>query len=426
MWSSVSTMSEIVRPLLGLSLVVLLGTIVDRVFRLLPARSIARWPMRGVVGLSVLYLASALPTYGLALGLLAAWFRSRRAAPALPVTRPRPLDRRDTTLGFVTVAIVVALVVLRPPVPIYWDEFVWMAKARIESNHPFGLVDEVLRANTSAIPLGYPPLEPLSVAALSGWDARTTSLGFGAELLEILVASAFALLAIERTPRKNRPVLAFGAALLCAPLVFIHLRSSYVDLETGLLAGVLLLLLEGRRVVPAVVVSIVLVGLKDEGTVHVAAITSATFAVALVRRRWRGALRSVIVAASGLVPFVLWHVKLRTAGIVRTDHALGNLAFERLPNLARWTFLHMMELLAWGPLWGMVLGLFVAIAIRPRAIPRTARLRALVLVSQIVVFALGLLSTSDRVMEFAHNGTLLGRLLVELTPVATLTITAAL
>lgn len=431
-------MSLVGRPLVGLLAILLAGSSIDVVFRLLPRRLLARWPLRAVFGLGALYVVAALPWFGVGLALVAAVFRflahrshlrATSEAPLSSVASPRsrsPLvDRAAISLGAAIVGAITLLVAWRTWVPLYWDEFVWLAKARIESDRPFGLVGEVLHANTSAIPVGYPPLEPLSVAALSGWSSDRATLVAGTVLLQIVIASSFVLLAVDRTRPDERRSLALGMALGTAPLVLLHLRSAYVDLETGLLAGTLLLLLELGLGRAASVVAIVLVGMKDEGTVHLVAVTSAVFFSSLLRRKPSSARSAFAAAVTGLVPFALWHEKLARAGIVRTDHALGGLAYTRLPALVRMAFAHAVEVLSWGPLWAVVAGMVVAAALRPRAFGRSAQLRLFVIVAQVVVFVFGLLATNGRVMEFAQGGTLIGRLLVELAPVAMLAVTAA-
>lgn len=432
-------MSLVGRPLVGLLAILLAGSSIDVVFRLLPRRLLARWPLRAVFGLAALYVAAALPWFGVGLALVGAVLRvhaHRRAGPQVHLPGPPRtgapsgaraprIDRGAVRLAAAIVAAIAVVVSWRTWLPLYWDEFVWLAKARIEADHPFGLVGEVLHANTSAIPVGYPPLEPLSVAALAGWSSDRTTLVAGTVLLQIVIASSFVLLAVDRTRPDERRSLALGMALGTAPLVLLHLRSAYVDLETGLLAGTLLLLLELGLGQAAALVAIVLVGMKDEGTVHLVAVTSAVVFLSLLRRKPSSARNAFAAAVTGLVPFALWHERLARAGIVRTDHALGGLAYGRLPTLGRMAFAHAIELLSWGPLWAVVVGMIVAAALRPRAFGRSAQLRLFVVVAQVVVFAFGLLATNGRVMEFAQGGTLVGRLLVELAPVVMLAVTAA-
>lgn len=417
MRDAVSTLG---RPVLGLLLVLALGSLADVAFGFLPRRLASRWPLRGLFGLAVLYLAMAEPPLLMVLTVIGFATRLRRRS-----TVQQRVLRGDVLTGVAIAVSMVVVVALRARTPFYWDEFVWMAKARLEADHPFSLVDEVLRGSSTAIPYGYPTLEPLSMAALSGWDGRMPALMTGSAFLQLLIAMSFALLALDRLRGRSRRSLAVALALSCSPLVLIHLRSAYVDLETGLLAATVLVLLELRLLRAAAAIAVVLVGMKDEGAIHLLAVTFATFVLALGARERRAMWRSAVVGLVGAAVFGYWHLRLRVAGVVRTDHMLSGLAFRRLPELIAVGSSHLLDVLAWGPLFAVTGGLMLAVLGRPRRYGRQARQRLMVLASQVGFLSFGLMATSDRVMEFARQGTLLGRLLVELTPVALLAIAGA-
>ena len=131
-----------------------------------------------------------------------------------------------------------AIVLARPWMPTQWDEFVWLGKARFESLGFGAGVQAALDPAQHVIPAGYPPLWPSIVGWLSlGHDSITTHV-LAASLLLLLCAAT----ALEAIPRE-RPVVLAIAVLAAAPLVWVHARSTYVDLPVGLLGVALVSLL---------------------------------------------------------------------------------------------------------------------------------------------------------------------------------------
>jgi len=428
-------MFELLRPLLGVSVLVAAGIVLERVL-VLDLPSFSRWPFRVLTGLVALHLYRMSPAL-LAVVTLVGWqTRPRRSAasgrsgdsPEEEAIRPR--EAIDVPAVIVVVAL--AVVILgRLPVTLYWDELVWLAKARIESTTPGSLVPEVLRPGSAIIPPGYPVFEPLAVSALSGWATSTGGLVVGAELLTLLCAAVFALLALERTRSAPRERFELGIAAVMAltPLVLVHLRSAYVDLEIGLLAGSLLLLLETGRPRMAALVALAMVGMKDEGAAHVLAITAAA---ALPRWRAGGGWRSrdvlgmAAAAAIGLSSLGAWKFLLARHEVVDADHAFGRLVLSRAP-LVLWTALvQASDILAWGPLWAATAGLAIVALFAPARVGPDTRVRLSVLGLQAVALLGALLVGPERVIDFLRAGTLLPRVLVQLAPTAMLALAAGL
>jgi hypothetical protein len=301
-----------------------------------------------------------------------------------------------------------ALVVLaRPWVPTGWDEFVWLGKARFEAQGFGAGVSAALDPSLHVIPMGYPPLWPAAVGWLAlGQDSLDAHV-LAASLLVLLTAAS----AVEAwTTHLRRPDLVTAAALL-TPLVWVHLRSTYVDLPVGLL-GVALLGQLLRRGPVAVPMAVALVAFKDEGLAQVLA---ATLAVALVSRRdWRVALPGAV----GLVTVITWRVLASRHGVEDADHALGAPYWPWVPTLIKLFALHAADVFSWGLFW--VVALACASRLAPTNEPgRTARW--LVLFN--LLFAAGaLLAGPERVRVFAENGTLINRLLMQAWPGAWLII----
>jgi hypothetical protein len=412
---------EAFRSIVALGVAVALGTLLDVGLRFAP-RSSARWPIRVLSALVVLYLVHVLPVV-LALVVVAGLL----TRPAAPQRVLFVAPRSDRALAWLGVAVLAVLTVLRSPTTLYWDEMVWLAKARIEATAPGALTAEALRIGTSTVPPGYPLFEPLAVSGLAGYGTSTTSLVFGAELLTIVAGAALVLTVLQGRAyfRVRRDVLAAALAGAC-PLVLVHLRSAYVDLELGMLAATLLLLLEARETRAAVVVGTALVAMKDEGIAHLLAVCAATLVIAAVRGRKRDALHAIAVAGVGAGCFAAWRARLAGSRVVDADHALGLPSLSRLPDVLHIAFVQASDVLAWGCLWAAVAGLAVAAVVRPSVVDRRTRARLLSLGAQAALLLGAILCSPERVMEFVHAGTLLPRLLVQLAPSAVLALAASL
>jgi hypothetical protein len=213
-----------------------------------------------------------------------------------------------------------------------------------------------------------------------------------------------------------------GLVLLASPLVLVHLRSSYVDLPLGLLVGAFAVLLRRPRAgVACAVVAVAAAALKDEGMVHVAAMTLVGAGSGLAGSR-DGALvrRSIACGLCAAAAMAAWHVRLHMSGIANADHAISLPDWHRVRPLAGAALEHLFEFRSWGALGVLGVGGMVAVAIQPRSAPRDAVWCAMLLSADALVLFVALLATPGRVMEFAMEGTLLNRLAMQLAPLAAL------
>ena len=295
--------------------------------------------------------------------------------------------------------------------PTEWDEFVWLGKARFESLGFGAGVQGALDPAQHVIPAGYPPLWPAAVGWLSlGHDAISTHV-LAASLLVLLCAAT-----VLETFSSTRPLL-LALTVFAAPLVWVHFRSTYVDLPVGLLGvAVLGLLLKNpeRPPVLAAVLAMVLVGFKDEGLAQVLAATGAAL---LVHRRWRLALPAILA----LVTIGTWRWLVYSHGIRLFDHALGVPQWDWIPRLVQLLAMHGSDLFSWGVFWAVTL----AVMLMPSKNPTTRALRAMLLLL-FVFTAAALLAGPERVRVFAENGTLINRLLLQFWPCAALLVITGL
>jgi hypothetical protein len=404
---------------------ILVALPIDQHFRLLPQRSLVRWPLLALQTFVGCYLFLATPMLA---AIAAAWLVAlawRRRRTSLANEAPSSAPRR--ALAATSLAFLLAMLIDRASTPYFWDAFVWLAKARYATGGLEELIKEALHTTLPPfIPSGYPLLEPLIVALLSGLSPSPASVVAGAVGLEILTTLLF-LCAIADdegiAPRARATRLATVAVLLLSsPLVLVHLRSSYVDLPLGLLVGAFaVLLLRPGGGVAAAVVAVATAALKDEGMVHVVSITLVAVAYGWSQRRDDALVRRAItsgISAAGVM--AAWHLRLSTSGIVNADHALSLLHWDRAPALARAVLEHSLEIDSWGALAVLAVGGTIAVATNPRSAPRDAAWFATLLLVDAVVLFVALLATPERVMEFAMNGTLLNRLAVQLAPLTAL------
>lgn len=304
------------------------------------------------------------------------------------------------------VALLGIVVLARPWVPTWWDEFVWLGKARFESLGFGAGVQAALDPAQHVIPAGYPPLWSSSVGWLSlGHDALSTHVLAASLLLLLCAATALENVIVER------PRLVAMIVLAAAPLVWAHARSTYVDLPLGLLGLAfvgLLLRAEGRPPLLTAVLAICLTGFKDEGLAQVLA---ATFAVLLVQgvRKWRLALPALLA----LLTMITWRWLVHSHGIPLFDHALGVPQWDWIPRLVQLLALHATDIFSWGVFWAVTLG----VVLMPSNDPAVRTLRAML--GLLLLFtAAALLMGPERVRVFAENGTLLNRLLLQFWPSA--------
>jgi hypothetical protein len=432
-------MMPLVPLLQGLALAAVLGALGYGALRLVPAR--ASWPLVAALSLGIgIALGHALAlsplTALLLLALLVLMRHTARGAPEPPPANSLSDDRR--ALGLLLVAAGL-FIWARPAVPLYWDELVWLEKARLEAAGFGELRRAALDPSSGVIPPGYPILWPLVTGWLGGFQRDAASLLAGSGLLRIACLALFAALTASpssaSSPSTARPqhaghrlgwVLLFGT-----PLVAVHLRTAYVDLPVGLLAATvavgLVRTLEEPELVPllgALTAAAWVVGAKDEGMAHVALLSGLLGAVALRRRDWRALGRCLLVLAAGGLPFVTWRLLIAAAHVVDSDHALGAPVLSALGPLLVEYLRNMADLRSWGILWPVTIA-FVAVAAwrRQRAAggPRPLEgldLLGLCLVADLLLGLAGLLCGPERVRIFATNGTLVNRMLVQLAPLA--------
>jgi hypothetical protein len=418
------------RPILCATGAMVVALPIDHRFRLLPRESVVRWPLLALSTLFGAYLAFATPTLAAAAaaGLVALALRRRRTSSDAEPPRSRaPL----AALGLTTFAFLAASLVDRASTPCFWDAFVWLAKARYAAGGLGGLIQGGLHTTLPPfVPSGYPLLEPLSVALLAGFSPRPEAVVAGAIGLEILTILLFvcAIADDERLspPARAKRLATVALLLLASPLVLVHLRSAYVDLPLRLLVGAFAVLLRRRHSgVACGVIAVAAAALKDEGMVHIAAMTLVGASFGLARDR-DGALvrRSIACGLSAAAVTAAWHLRLQMSGVANVDHALSLPDWHRLRPLAGSTVEHLLEFRSWGALGVLGVGGTLAAVIKPRSVPRDAVWFAMLLLADALVLFVALLATPGRVMEFATEGTLLNRLAMQLAPLATLLIAA--
>lgn len=382
--------------LLGLALVHLAGSAIVTLVVRRPLKVSLQSPSSAWVALAALYACALGPAgAGILLVLAGAAVLTRRQLTATPLRFP-----------WAPVAFIAVLVLARPWVPTQWDEFVWLAKARFETLGYGAGITAALDPAQHVIPAGYPPLWPSAV----GW------LALGRDSLEaqVLAASLLVLLSFATAIEALQPHFAtvrlekwWAVVVFAVPFAWVHARSTYVDLPLGLL-GVALLgrLLAPRVGLEAVVLAVVLAGLKDEGLALVVGATLGVLFSARNRERFVPLLAAIVTTAT-------WRLMVSGANIVVFDHALGWPYWPWLPRFAQLLWLHATDVFSWGVFWAVV---FTAAA---RGKSALARPFFVMLATNLGIMALVLIAGPERVRVFAENGTLLNRLLVQLWPVAT-------
>jgi hypothetical protein len=361
-------------------------------------------PASALLALGMLY-SSALGFVGVVLG--SALLVCVRLAP-------RPPSQRSERLPLFALAALALVMLARPWVPTFWDEFVWLGKARLESLGFGAGVRASLDASQHLVPAGYPPLWPLAV----GW----VSLGVDALEVHVVAASLLvwlcAAVALEAWwPRLEDAAgarLVTVAVALSTPFVLVHLRSVYVDLPVGLLGLALLGFLVTERLPLACVVAVVLAGVKDEGLTHVLAATLGALAVHGVRRP---VLQWASPAVLAVIAVVTWRWLLHTHGVVASDHALASPEFGWVGTFGALLVKHALDVWTWGVFWPVCLAMAAA-----RGERLEARGLGFALVANLAFMMVALLVGPERVRVFAENGTLLNRLLMQLWPLGVLVI----
>ena len=335
-------------------------------------------------------------------------------AVSIGLGRRQPRER-PPRLPWAALGLLALLVLARPMMPTQWDEFVWLAKARLESLGFGASVAAALDPQAHVIPPGYPPLWPAAVGWLSlGRDELATHVVAGSLLVLLCVATAVEGVAMALAGARPRAV-TLAVLLVSAPFVWVHLRSTYVDLPVGLLAVALLAnLLVPSRLGVSSVLALVLVAVKDEGIAHVLA---ASLSAVLVRR----SPLVLVPAATAVVAATAWRMLAQSHGVVIVDHAFAALQWGWVPTLGRLLALHATDVWTWGVFWAVTPVVLFLVPGQP-----LARASRLMLALDLGLLCGALLVGPERVRVFAENGTLLNRLLVQLWPTACLTLLLAL
>lgn len=444
---------------LGLLAFAGVGSVIDVVaFRRHPLRSPTPWLPRLVIwvllGLAALYVVSLRSIVALLLVTAVLWAPRLRAFQ-LSLTATLPKQANPSWLLGVLIVTMGLWIFARPLVPLAWDEFVWIGKAQIEGREGFGgLRAAALLPGLEVFPAGYPLLWSL----LPAWLVRTDdlaalSLGFSALRLLCFCAFALALHAAAllhvsadqpSSLIRERRVLMIGAAAtaLMAPLFFEHMRLMYADAAVGLLAAALTLtflsqsqfqrrLAVAASVVPAFmapILSIVLCGLKDEGVGHVAAVS--VMALLFGGRSMR--VMALCSLGTATVVTGCWRYTLASHSIENTDHAMGIPAVTAFGSLLSQLFEDATDPLSWGLLWPLAVGAGAWLLLARRrhhtesgSLSRAeGRFVAAALFAQAAMLQGALLLGPEVVRVFALNGTLINRMLVQLTPAAAVVLLA--
>jgi hypothetical protein len=386
--------------LLGAAVLHVVGALLVAVIEHRPLRETVARPTSVFVSLSVLACASlGLPGVALA-AVMAFGIWLAPPTPSSPVRR-----------GLLPVGAIAGVVMLaRPWVPLYWDEFVWLAKARLTSI----AFDEVTRAaldpQAGVIPAGYVPLWPSSVGWLSlGQDSLSAYVvASSLLLLACLVAAIDAWWASLSAARWWVLVPACAA-----PLALVHVRAAYIDLPIGLLAAALLgRLLDGRAGLESIAMAVLLAGFKDEGVTLLVSVSVVAAILGSTKARSLGPL------VAGVATLVVWRWQVGRSGVEVFDHALHVPAFDWLPSLGRLLAFHLFDLSSWGLTWPLALA---TLTVRG---DRTAQALKWALAANLAFLCAAVLMGPERVRVFAENGSLLNRLLLQSWPIAALLLIA--
>jgi hypothetical protein len=391
-----------------------IGWIVDRVSGApLKDRSPLAWLTFSVHGLAALTATAIHPLLGvLALVGLAVW--SRRLGTGSPT------GSTPSSGPALAVIVVLALVItLQPPVPMAWDELVWLARARIGAEGPFALTSRALDPSGGLTPAGYPIGAGVLQAAFAGFDGELTALTSGTSALVLFAASAFVLV-LRRTS-----TIAWGPVALVvmgAPLMWVHLRTGMLDLPLGLFAATFAMALLGARsgdatlmrLAPAL--AVVMSGLKDEGAMYVAVIALACLGQAALRRTLRTHAGLAVLIAVAVVG--TWRARLMLAGVSAEHHAAAGFALGALPDVLRELLRAACDVRSFGASLALVVAAIGMSLVTRGGDDALASERALSIawLACVGCTLLALLLGPDAVRSFATSGTLWPRFLIQLVP----------
>ncbi len=373
--------------------------------------------VRALLGLVLLAELVIHPALGVALALLvgAATWRARRSPESRESEQTFREAWRLPASAVAAMLVALAAAVLRPPVPFFWDESVWLSKARVACEGGAVLMERALDPQSELVPRGYPIVAAVVEASFALGDPSLPSLVAGGTAL-VLCALALYVLLLARAARAPFELSASVLVLGLTPLFWVHLRSVQLDLPVGLLLAALALAIEraeaGDRLgLPAAVTAALLLGIKDEGLLAALCVALALGTRGASGRARRAAWSAFLALALSVVVF-RW--RLWMASSANDDHSLGS----PVPRLAIAIVLDALRDASDLQTWGLVpaVGLAALLATLRRSVdPRARRLAA-----ALVLYALGLLVAlvvgPPQVRDFALEGTLLDRFGLELLP----------
>ncbi len=419
------------------------GAALDRVLGLGLGTGAGKWPRWAACGLVACFAAALNPWVLGALVALAVAGRiasgstpeMRRSARAYAAGTASAARRRVPWLG-IAAASLTLVVVCRPAALVYWDSFVWLAKARIESEGWGALRMAALDRSADVVPSGYPLLWPLAASWLSMGGRTMEALAAGAAAMTLLtlllfldaVADVFdgrADASGALAPRPRWAPVALGLVGL-TPLVFVHLRSAYADLPVGLLAATCTLRLARSFERPkaeamgdlsvAAIAAAALAGLKDEGAAHVAAMLGAVIVMRLALRERVPVGSAIAVFVAAAIPFNGWRILLWMHHVTDGDHQPSAPDVGAAGAIGRTILRHLADTRSWGALWPIALACVALVLARGTTFRSVTRFATLAFIGEAALLVAALVFGPARVRVFAFEGTLVNRLLLQLAP----------
>ncbi|HEX4445393.1 MAG TPA: hypothetical protein VH044_01600 [Polyangiaceae bacterium] len=447
-------MLPIWRALLPLAVFAAIGAALDRVLALDLGRGGGRWARWAACGVVATFAAALHPLVLAALVALALVGRVVNGPVVAPARQPVASGARAPKWWAIAAVLLGLVVVCRPATLAYWDSFVWLAKARIESDGWGALRNAALDRSADVVPSGYPLFWPLAASWLSMGGRTMEALAAGAAAMTIIALTLFLEAAYDAfegsSVQRPRWAPVTLALIALTPLVFVHLRSAYADLPVGLLAATCTLRLarsfeargfeargfEARGVdgsgpgrgdlAVAAIAAVALAGLKDEGMAHVAALGVAAIAIK-VRLRDRIPLGpGLTVLAAAAIPFNGWRMLLISHNVADADHRLSAPDFQSAGAIGHTIAMHVCDTRSWGALWPIAFACAALVLVRGRVFGAVTRFAALAFLAEGAVLASALLFGPARVRAFAFEGTLVNRLLLQLAPPAGVMVMLAL
>ncbi len=438
------------RTVLPLAVFAASGAALDRVLGLeLGTRAGAgKWPRWVACGLVACFAAALHPLVLaalVALAVLAGRGRSTKGSPLLHAASARATEPRPPWLALAAAAVTL-VVICRPATLVYWDSFVWLAKARIESEGWGALRAAALDRSADVVPSGYPLLWPLAASWLSMSGRTMEALAAGAAAMTLITLMLFldavgdvfdgradAPRAMPARPRWAPLALTLVAI---APLVLVHLRSAYADLPVGLLAATCTLRLarcfeetgaQSRADLSiATITAAALAGLKDEGAAHLAAMLVAAMVLRQLSRERVTVAPAIVACAAAAIPFIGWRVLLWMHHVGDADHQLGAPDVTAAGAIGRTVLSYLTDTRSWGALWPIAFACVALVLTRGGTFRSVTRFATLAFLGEAALLAAALVFGPARVRVFALEGTLVNRLLLQLAPPAGVMLTLAL